>query len=57
MENQKLAYMTPPKVELKKLDNLFLQLCTKACNLKCKHCYIERNPYKNEEDFISLDKI
>jgi len=57
MENQKLMYMTPPKVELKQLDNLFLQLCTKACNLKCKHCYIERNPYKNEEDFIQLDKI
>ena len=57
MENQKLMLMTPPKVELKSLDNLFFQLCTKACNLKCKHCYIERNPYKNEEDFISIDKI
>lgn len=57
MENQNLAYITPPKVELKNLDNLFLQLCTKACNLKCRHCYIEKNPYKNEEDFISLEKI
>lgn len=57
MENQKLVCITPPKTELKHLDNLFLQLCTKACNLKCKHCYIEKNPYKNEEDFISLDKI
>lgn len=57
MENQKLVCITPPKTELKQLDNLFLQLCTKACNLKCKHCYIEKNPYKNEEDFISLDKI
>jgi len=57
MENQQLIFKTPPKVEMEKLDNLFFQLCSKACNLKCKHCYIERNPYKNEEDFISLDKI
>ena len=57
MENRKLMLMTPPKVELTNLDNLFFQLCTKACNLKCKHCYIERNPYKNEEDFISVEKV
>ena len=57
MQNQKIMFMTPPKVELAELENLFFQLCTKTCNLKCKHCYIERNPYKNEEDFISLDKI
>lgn len=57
MENQQLIFKTPPKVELIKLDNLFFQLSSKACNLRCKHCYIERNPYKNEEDFISVDKI
>ena len=57
MKNQNLEFMTPPKVELKELQNLFFQLCTKTCNLKCKYCYIERNPYKNEEDFISIDKI
>ena len=57
MENQKLMLMTPPKVELMELKNLFFQLSTKACNLKCKHCYIERNPYKNEEDFIQVEKI
>ncbi|MBE7707761.1 MAG: radical SAM protein [Cyanobacteria bacterium SIG27] len=57
MENQQLIFKTPPKVELENLDNLFLQLCTKTCNLSCKHCYIERNPYKNEEDFISIDKV
>lgn len=57
MEKEQLIFKTPPKVELSKLDNLFLQLSSKACNLKCKHCYIERNPYKNEEDFISIDKI
>ena len=57
MQNQKIMFMTPPKVELLELKNLFFQLCAKACNLKCKYCYIERNPYKNEEDFIALDKI
>ena len=57
MENQQLIFKTPPKVELENLDNLFFQLSFKACNLRCKHCYIERNPYKNEEDFMQLDKI
>ena len=57
MQNSKIMYMTPPKVELVELQNVFFQLCSKACNLRCKFCYIERNPYKNEEDFISIDKI
>lgn len=57
MEKQQLIFKTPPKVELEKLENLFFQLCTKTCNLNCKHCYIERNPYKNEEDFIQFEKI
>ena len=57
MQNQKSMFMTPPKVELEELQNLFFQLCTKTCNLKCKYCYIERNLFRNDEDFISLDKI
>lgn len=57
MQNQKIMFMTPPSVELSELKNLFFQLCSKTCNLKCKYCYIERNEYKNVEDFISLDKI
>ncbi len=57
MQNQKIMFMTPPKVELKELKNLFFQLCSKTCNLKCKYCYIEKNPYKKEEDFINIDKI
>ena len=50
-------FMSAPQVELKELNNLFIELCCKACNLKCKHCYIEKNPYKQEKDFIPLDKI
>ncbi len=57
MQNQKTMQFMPPKVELEELDNLFIQLCSKTCNLKCKYCYIEKNPYKKEEDFISLDKV
>lgn len=57
MQNQNTMFITPPKVELDELKNLFFQLCTKTCNCKCKYCYIEKNPYKNKEDFISLDKI
>ena len=54
MENQQTRLLTPPKNELKELKNLFFQLSYKACNLRCKNCYIERNPYKNEEDFAFL---
>lgn len=60
MQNQQMALLTPPKVQLKELNNLFFQLCTKTCNLKCKHCYIEKSTLssaKNKEDFIQLDKI
>ena len=57
MQNQQTILTTPPKVELAELKNLFFQLSTKTCNLKCKHCYIEKNPYKTEQDFIPLDKI
>ena len=57
MQNQNLTLITPPKVELKELQNVFLQLCSKACNLKCKFCYIEKNSYKKEEDFLPLEKI
>ncbi len=51
------AFIQAPKVEMKELNNLFFELCYRACNLKCKHCYIEKNPYKQEKDFIPLDKI
>ena len=57
MQNQRLRLVTPPKVELIELRNLFFQLCAKTCNLKCKFCYIEKNPYKNNDDFMDLEKI
>jgi len=57
MQNLNQMLIIPPKVELSELKNLFFQLSIKTCNLKCKNCYIQKNPYKNEEDFISLEKI
>ena len=52
-----IKFMSAPQVELKELNNLFFELCYKACNLKCKHCYIEKNLYKQEKDFIPVEKI
>ena len=49
--------MQAPVVELDELNNLFFELTNKSCNLKCTHCYIERNPYKKEKDFLQIDKI
>ena len=33
MQNQKMMFMTPPKVEMKELKNLFFQLCSKTCKV------------------------
>ena len=57
MQNQQLQFLTPPCVEMKELKNLFFQLSSKACNLKCKYCFIKRDPYKTEEDYIDIEKI
>ena len=57
MQNQQMLFMTPPKVELKELKNLFLQLSSKTCNLNCKYCYLEHSSNKNETDFLDIEKI
>lgn len=46
-----------PIVEMKELNNLFFELTSKSCNLKCTHCFIEKNSFKKEKDFLSIDKI
>lgn len=53
----RLSFMQAPVVETEELNNLFFELTNKCCNLKCTHCYIKRNPFKKEKDFLSLDKI
>ncbi len=57
MQNQQTLFIAPHKVELNELKNLFFQLSSKACNLKCQYCYIKRDYYKNELDFIDIEKI
>jgi len=44
-------------VELKELNNLFIELTAKNCNQRCKHCYIDFPISKNTKDFISIDKV
>lgn len=44
-------------VEMKELNNLFIELSAKSCNQHCKHCYIDFPQYKKAKDFISIDTI
>lgn len=57
MQNQNTMLITPPKAELKNLKNLFFQLSSKSCNLNCKYCYLEKDSFKKEEDFLNFDKV
>ena len=52
-----MTIMTSPKSELKTFDSLFIEMSMKACNLKCKHCYIDFSNEKNKKNFIHFDKI
>ena len=49
--------LTAPMVELKSFDNLFIELTNQNCNLKCKHCYINFEPYKKIKDFIPVEIV
>jgi len=49
--------LTAPKVELENLDNFYIELTNQNCSLKCKHCYINFDPYKKIKDFLPLDII
>ncbi len=61
MQNVKVAakqcFMQAPMVETEEINNLFFELTNKCCNLKCSHCFIKRNPFKKEKDFIPIEKI
>ncbi len=43
--------------ELKKLNNIFIEMTSKNCNQRCSSCYIDFPVNKNIKDFISTDKI
>lgn len=44
-------------VEMKSLDNLFIEMTSKSCNQRCKNCYIDFPLYKKPADFIDIDLI
>ena len=44
-------------VTLKNLNNLFIELTSKGCNQRCKHCYIDFPQFKKEADYIDIELI
>lgn len=44
-------------INMKVLNNLFIEMTAKVCNQHCKHCYIDFPMYKKIEDFIDIDII
>ncbi|MBQ8459557.1 radical SAM protein [bacterium] len=44
-------------INMKALNNLFIEMTAKNCNQHCKHCYIDFPKYKKEVDFIDVDII
>ena len=52
-----MSICTAPTYQLKKLNNLFIELTAKNCNQKCNGCYIDFPTGKNVKDFIHIDKI
>ncbi len=46
-----------PCAELVNLDNLWLQLSNIACNIKCKHCFLDCHQDTKKRNFLPLNKI
>ena len=46
-----------PICKMKEFQNLFIELTSKNCNQRCKHCYIDFPLTKNVKDFISIETI
>ena len=46
-----------PCAKLVKLENLWLQLSNVACNIKCRHCYLDCHQDTKKKNFLSYDKI
>ena len=50
-------FIQAPVIKMERLDNFFIELSKKACNMKCKHCYIPKNSFTMEKDFLEFKKI
>lgn len=46
-----------PYIEMKKLNNLWLQITGLTCNLKCRHCYLSCNSTNKSRNFLNMEKI
>ncbi len=46
-----------PCAKLVKLENLWFQLSNVACNIKCKHCYLDCYQNTKKKNFLSIDKV
>lgn len=46
-----------PCVKLDKLETIWLQLSNIACNIKCKHCYLDCHHDIKKKNFLGFDKI
>jgi len=44
-------------IKMKSLNNLFIMMSTKACNQRCRHCFIDFPEFKKIEDFISPERV
>jgi len=44
-------------INMKNLNNLFIEMSAKSCNQHCKHCFIDFPKYKKEVDFINIEII
>ncbi len=46
-----------PCAKLENIENLWLQLSKVACNLKCKHCYLDCHQDTRKRNFLNMDII
>jgi len=44
-------------INMKELNNLFIEMTAKNCNQHCKHCYIDFPLSRAPKDYISIDKV
>jgi MoaA/NifB/PqqE/SkfB family radical SAM enzyme len=44
-------------INLKELNNLFIEMTGKVCNQHCQHCFLDFPKYKKIEDFIDIEIV
>lgn len=49
--------LPPPKLEMKHLDTLWLQVTGTLCNLACLHCFISCGPKNDSHDLMELETV